>query len=111
MQLTTAEMLLSSTFAQAQQPSPLSPLIMIVIMGLLFWFMLIRPQMKRQKEHNAMIGALAKGDEVVTQGGVLGKVIEVGEAFVTVEIADNVQVKLQKHAIGAVMPKGTIKSA
>ncbi len=105
--------LISNAWAQAApaQPSPIPTFIMLGVFALLFWFMLIRPQMKRQKEHREMVATLSKGDEVVTGGGLLGKVVEVGEAFVTVEIANNVQIKVQKHAVGAVMPKGTIKSA
>jgi len=113
MEFLTLSGLISSAWAQAA-PAPASPIstfIMLGVFALLFWFMLIRPQMKRQKEHREMITALGKGDEVVTGGGVLGKVTEVGDAFVTLEIANNTQVKVQKHAIGAVMPKGTIKSA
>lgn len=107
------ELLLASVWAQsaAAQPSPIPSLLMLGAFALIFWFMLIRPQMKRQKEHRALIEALAKGDEVVTSGGVLGKVLDVGEAFINVEIANNVQIKIQKHAVSAVMPKGTIKSA
>ena len=80
-------------------------------MVLVFYFLLIRPQMKRQKEHQNLIASLAKGDEAVTQGGVLGKVTEVGENFVSLEVADGVRVKVQKHMVAAIMPKGTIKSS
>ena len=73
--------------------------------------MLIRPQMKRAKEQRAMIGALAKGDEVLTNGGLLGRIEDIAEQFVTLEVAPNVVVKLQKQAISAVLPKGTLKSA
>lgn len=76
-----------------------------------FWFLIFRPQQKKQKEHRQMVDALSSGDEVVTGGGVLGKVTEVGEQFVTVEIANNVKIKIQKHTITAVLPKGTVKSA
>jgi len=86
----------------------LSPLIVIF---LVFYFLQIRPQMKRAKEHKALVAALSVGDEVVTNGGLLGKVTHVGESFVTVELAENVKIKLQKHAVASVMPKGTIKSA
>jgi preprotein translocase subunit YajC len=84
------------------------PLILIFV---LFYFLLIRPQQKRQKEHQQMVTALSAGDEVVSGGGLLGKVTEVGEQFVTVEIANNVSVKMQKHTISSVVPKGTVKSA
>jgi preprotein translocase subunit YajC len=73
--------------------------------------MLIRPQSKRAKEHRAMLAALAAGDEVVTSGGILGRVVEVGDNFVTIEVADGVQLKVQKGQVAALMPKGTVKSA
>ena len=73
--------------------------------------MLIRPQMKRSKEHRNLVAGLAKGDEVVTNGGVLGRITDVSESFVTLEIADNTQIKLQRQAVANVMPKGTINSA
>jgi preprotein translocase subunit YajC len=75
-----------------------------------FYFFLIRPQTKRQKEHKEMVSKLAVGDEIVTGGGVLGKVTDLGDQFVQVEVADGVRIKIQRHTIGAVMPKGTIKS-
>ncbi|HSC16652.1 MAG TPA: preprotein translocase subunit YajC [Gammaproteobacteria bacterium] len=85
----------------------LLPVMLIVV----FYFMLIRPQQKKQKEHRAMVEALAVGTEIVTGGGVLGKVTEVGEQFLTVEIADGVNIKIQRHSISAVLPKDTIKHA
>jgi preprotein translocase subunit YajC len=88
-----------------------SMIIMMVVLFGLMYFMMIRPQMKRQKEHRALIAALAKGDEVVTNGGLAGRVEEVGDTFVTVEIAPNVKVKLQKGAVQQVLPKGSLKSA
>lgn len=81
----------------------------LVLIFVLFYFLLIRPQQKRAKEHQAMITALATGDEVVSGGGVLGKITDVGEQFVTVEVAKEVKVKMQKHTITTVLPKGTIK--
>jgi preprotein translocase subunit YajC len=83
---------------------------MVVIFGAMY-FMMIRPQAKKQKEHRAMLAALAKGDEVVTNGGLAGRVEEVGESFLTIEIAPNVKVRLQKGAVSQVLPKGTLKSA
>ncbi|HRD65952.1 MAG TPA: preprotein translocase subunit YajC [Candidatus Competibacter sp.] len=74
-----------------------------------FYFLLIRPQTKRAKEHKQMVDGLKKGDEVVTGGGVLARITEVGENFVQVEIADGVQIKIQKQAVGSLMPKGTYK--
>jgi len=96
----------------AAAPSdPLLSMLPLVLVFVVFYFFLIRPQNKRQKEHREMVAKLAAGDEVVTAGGVLGKVSEVGEQFVEVEVADGVKIKVQRHTIGAVMPKGTIKSA
>jgi len=73
--------------------------------------MLIRPQMKRAKEHKQLVSQLSKGDEVITNGGLLGKITDVSDSFVTLELADNLQIKLQRSAVANVMPKGTIKSA
>ena len=84
------------------------PLLLIFV---LFYFMLIRPQAKRAKEHKQMVEALAKGDEIVTQGGILGKITEVGESFLTVQIADGVEVKVQRQSVSTLVPKGTIKSS
>jgi preprotein translocase subunit YajC len=76
-----------------------------------FYFLLIRPQAKRAKEHKSMVAALAVGDEVVTSGGILGRVTEAGEQFLTVEVAEGVRVKVQRHTVSSVLPKGTMKSA
>ena len=92
---------------QAGWTTFLFPLLLIAV----FYFLLIRPQTKRAKEHRAMVSALEVGSEVATSGGILGKVTEVSEQFLTVEIADNVQVKIQRHTVAQVLPKGTIKSA
>lgn len=81
----------------------------LVAMMVLFYFILIRPQSKRAKEAKAMVEALQKGDEVVTQGGILGRITQVSENFVTVEISRDVSIHVQKHAVAALMPKGTIK--
>ncbi|MBT5892037.1 MAG: preprotein translocase subunit YajC [Chromatiales bacterium] len=86
----------------------LAPLVLIFVV---FYFLLIRPQTKRQKEHREMVAAISAGNEVVTAGGVLGKVVKVADQFVIIEIADGVEVAAQKHTLGAVMPKGTVKSA
>lgn len=104
---------ISSAFAQdAAAPSnSLMSFLPLIIIFVIFYFLLIRPQMKRAKEHKKLVAELGNGDEVVTNGGLLGKITKVGESFVTVELADNVQIKLQRHAITGVMPKGTIKSA
>ena len=108
---TLADLLISPAVAQDGTPGgSLASFLPIIIIFVLFYFVLIRPQQKRQKEHKQMVEALAAGDEVVSGGGVLGKVTEVGEQIVTVEIANNVSVKMQKHTISQVLPKGTIKS-
>lgn len=95
----------------AAEPSPWVSMLPLVVIFVVFYFLLIRPQQKRQKEHREMVAALAAGDEVVTAGGLLGKVVEVKDNFLRVEIANGVQVLVQRNTVGAVMPKGTIKSA
>jgi len=85
-------------------------LLPIVLMFVLLYFLMIRPQVKRQKEHKVMLEGLQKGDEVVTGGGVVGKITELGDAFVSVEIAPNTQISVQKSAVQTLLPKGTIKS-
>lgn len=85
-------------------------LIMLVVMMVVFYFFLIRPQQKRAKEHKNLVQNLGKGDEVVTSGGILGKVVKVTDEFVVVEISNNLEVKLQKQSVQATLPKGTIKS-
>lgn len=82
----------------------------IILMFVVLYFLMIRPQMKRQKEQKAMMEALAKNDEVVTAGGLLGKVTKVGDAYVTVEVANGTEVVVQKVAITMLLPKGTIKA-
>jgi preprotein translocase subunit YajC len=81
----------------------------IIILFVIFYFLLMRPQMKRAKEHKVLLAALAKGDEVVTSGGLLGRVTDLGDDFVSLEIAPGVITKLQKHSIATVLPKGTLK--
>jgi len=83
----------------------------LIVIFAVFYFMLIRPQMKRAKEHKQLVSQLSKGDEVITNGGLLGKITDVSDSFVTLELADNLQIKLQRSAVANVMPKGTIKSA
>jgi len=82
----------------------------LILMFVVLYFIMIRPQMKRQKDHRNMLAAIAKGDEVVTSGGLVGKVSKVGEAYIGVEIADNVEITVQKGAITTILPKGTVKS-
>ncbi|MGH8284049.1 MAG: preprotein translocase subunit YajC [Gammaproteobacteria bacterium] len=85
-------------------------IIIFVVLIAFFWFFLIRPQQKKQKEHQKMLAAINKGDEVVTSGGMLGRVKELGDQFITLEVAKDVEVRVQRQSIGAVMPKGTLKN-
>ena len=108
------DFLIPSAYAQAAAPPAgggfgmlVFPIVLIAVM----YFLMIRPQMKRAKEHRGMLDKLARGDEVITSGGIAGTVTEIGDSFVTVEVADNVRVRVQKAAIGNVLPKGTLKSA
>ena len=106
------DFLISPAYAQqaAAQPSALMQFAPLIILVIVFYFMLIRPQMKRTKEHRDMLGQIAKGDEVVASGGLAGRVTGIGEAYLTVEIADGINVKIQKQAVTSVLPKGTLKS-
>lgn len=88
-----------------------NPLFMLVLMGVVMYFMVIRPQSKRAKEHKALLEALAKGDEVITQSGIAGTIAHVGENFVKVEVANGVELSIQKSAISTVLPKGSLKNA
>ena len=97
--------------ATADAPSMLGTFIPLILIIVIFWFLLIRPQMKRNKEHRELVSSLSVGDEVVTAGGLLGKITQVGESFVNVELANNVEVRVQKHSVAQVVPKGTIDSA
>ena len=95
--------------AAGQGGDPITALLFPIGLLVLFYFFLIRPQSKRAKEHKSMVEALSKGDEVLTQGGILGKITKVSENFVTLEISDNVTINVQKASVGSLMPKGTIK--
>ena len=99
----------------AGEPAPQGGGLQLIIMIALFfgimYFMIIRPQSKKAKEHNAMLDALTKGTEVVTTGGILGKVTKMGDNFIELKISDSTNIKVQRHAIANVMPKGTMKSA
>jgi len=95
--------------AAASQPDPLMSLILPVGLVVLFYFFLIRPQSKRQKEQRQMIADLQKGEEVITSGGILGKVTNINDNFITLEIANGVALTIQKNAVQTIMPKGTIK--
>ena len=107
-------MLISSAYAQssgaASTGDGLLGLLPIVLMFVLLYFMMIRPQMKRQKEQRAMVDALKAGDEIVTAGGILGKIVKAGEHYMTIEIADNAQIIVPRGAVQTLLPKGTIKS-
>tara|TARA_B110000305_G_C19384256_1_gene611330 strand:- start:415 stop:747 length:333 start_codon:yes stop_codon:yes gene_type:complete len=108
-------MFVSTAFAQTAGGSAggmdIMGMLPLVLLFVLLYFLMIRPQAKKQKEHKAMLGALAKGDEVVAGGGVLGKVTHVGEQFVTLEITSGTEIVIQKPAVQTVLPKGTLKSA
>lgn len=108
--------LIPPAWAQASAPSSssssqLAPLLMMVVFIGIFYFLLIRPQQKKAKDHQAMLSKLSVGDEVVTSGGILGRVTDVGDTFVTIEIADSVRIKVQKGQVSSLMPKGTLKNA
>jgi preprotein translocase subunit YajC len=105
--------LISNAYAQAaanDASGGLFGLLPMIAMFALLWFLMIRPQMKKAKEHKNMVEALAKGDEVLTQGGIAGRITEVGEGYLSVEIADNTVVKMQRQAVANVLPKGTLKT-
>jgi preprotein translocase subunit YajC len=93
----------------AQTGSPVGSLFFMLVIFAVFYFMLIRPQAKRAKEHKKMTEALQKGDEVITNGGVLGKITGIADDYLTVQIADNVEVKVQRGAVATLLPKGTVK--
>ena len=109
-------MFISNAYAQAAAPaaspeSGMTTLLFPVLMIVVLYFVMIRPQMKRQKEAKAMIEALAKRDEVVTAGGVLGKISKLGDNFVHLEVANGVELQIQRGAITQVLPKGSVKAA
>lgn len=106
-------MFISNAYAQTAAAGPESSLMSflpIVLMFIVLYFLMIRPQMKRQKEQKSMMDALAKGDEVITAGGIVGKVSKVTDAYVTLEIADATEIVVQKAAVSTLLPKGTIKA-
>ena len=113
-------MFISSAIAQTAPAAPaaggdmmstLTGMLPLVLMFVVLYFVMIRPQMRKQKDHRTMIEALAKGDEVATSGGLLGRVTRLGEGFLTLEIAPGIEVQLQRNAIVQVLPKGAISSA
>jgi preprotein translocase subunit YajC len=104
---------ISSAYAQAANGAVNQNFVsfgMLALMFVVMYFVMIRPQMKRQKEHKAMVEALGKGDEVITVGGFLGKVSKVSETYIGLELADGVEVQMQRTAVVQVLPKGTIKA-
>ena len=101
----------AQTAGQAAAPSPIPSFVLMGVIFLGMYFLLFRPQMKRAKEHRELVSKLQKGDEVLTGGGLAGRIEDLGESFVTIEIADRVSIKVQRGAITAVLPKGTLKSA
>ena len=107
------DFLMTAAWAQdgAQAPSAMGTLLFPLVLIAVFYFLLIRPQQKRAKEHRQMVEALSAGDEIVTNGGLLGKVTEVGEQFLSVELGPNQTVRLQRNAVAAIVPKGTVKQA
>ena len=105
--------MISQAWAQAAGGSPadgMQSIFLIVAMFAVLYFLMIRPQMKRAKEHKAMVEGLQKGDEVVTAGGILGRIAKLGDAHISVEIAPNVEIQVQRGAVQAVLPKGSLKS-
>jgi len=84
--------------------------IMMILMFVVLWFIMVRPQMKRAKEHKALVENLQKGDEVVAGGGLIGRITKVSDAYVTLEIAENTEIVVQRQAVQTVLPKGTLKS-
>ena len=106
------DFLISPAFAQqqAQQPNAFVSLMPLILLVVIFYFLLIRPQSKRNKEHRQMLGKLSVGDEVVVSGGLAGKLTAIGENYVSVEVADGVVIKAQRASIASVLPKGTLKT-
>ena len=102
---------ISDAWAAPEQPDPIMSFLPLILIFVVFYFLLIRPQTKRAKEHKKMVEGLAKGDEVVTSGGLLGRITQVGENFVQVKVAEGVEVKIQKQSIATLMPKGTVKES
>ena len=107
-------MLISNAYAQtAAAAGPMDSVMQflpIILMFVVLYFLMIRPQMKKAKEHKSLIEALGKGDEVITSGGIAGRITKVSDDFVSVAIAENVEIQIQKPAIAVVLPKGTLKS-
>ncbi len=105
---------ISDAMAAGGAPDGGGPLQLVFMIALFFgimYFMIIRPQSKKAKEHTSLLSALSKGDEVVTNGGILGKIVKLGDNFIELKVSDNSTIKIQRHAIASVMPKGTMKGA
>ena len=113
-------MLISNAYAQAAAPAGQDPMgsfmgiVPLILMFVVLWFLMIRPQMKKAKEHQKMVSEMQKGDEVVTQGGIIGRITKVSENYVTVEVAEGkdgpIELTMQKQAVSAMLPKGTLKT-
>ncbi len=106
------DFLIPSVWAQAAPAAPDATfnIVMLIVLFGVFYFLLIRPQTKRAKEHKQMVDSLAKGDEIVTNGGLLGRITNVGDNFIVIEVSPNNEVKVQRQAVASVMPKGTLKN-
>ncbi len=112
--MSISNLFISNAYAEAAPSAPaggLMDFLPLIALVAVFYFLVLRPQMKRAKEMKIMIAALQKGDEVVTTGGVMGRIVKVGESYISVEVAEGVNLNIQKGAIQTVLPKGTIKSA
>lgn len=109
-------MLISNAWAQAAPAAGADPtgglmsMLPIILMFVVLWFLMIRPQMKKAKEHKAMVEAMQKGDEVLTNGGIAGRITKVGENYISLEIAENIEIAVQKGAVTSILPKGTLKT-
>ena len=111
--LLSIALLSTSAFAEgaaAPAGNPMSSILMLVVFFAIFWFLLIRPQQKKNKELRKMLSELSKGDEVVTNGGVIGKIAKIDDTFVDLEVAENVTIKVQRNAISNILPKGATKA-
>ncbi len=108
-------MLISNAYAPAAGAaggplSTLTGLLPIILMFVVLWFLMIRPQMKRAKDQKAMVAALAKGDEVIVGGGIAGRITKVSENYITLEVAEKVEILVQKSSVAMILPKGTLKT-
>ena len=101
----------AQTAAASSDPTGgLMQMLPLILMFVVLWFLMVRPQMKKAKEHKALLAALQKGDEVVTQGGIVGRITKVGENYIGLEVAEGTEIIVQKPAVGIVLPKGTLKT-